>query len=164
MWCDLRVGRHVFELDGRLKYTARENGGLADDPAQVLWAEKQRQDFVTGFKLGVSRITYADLFSGRAAAKARLLREYADTCRRFGTDVTRPGAVLGAPDPPHVTRRYELMAPPSAGADVSVTERYMKRFRQLCPVVCAASAGDPYRPLLSAPERLAIPLRKADPT
>ena len=88
VWCDLRVGRHVFELDGRLKYTARENGGLADDPAQVLWAEKQRQDFVTGFKLGVSRITYADLFSGRAAAKSRLLREYADTCRRFGTDVT----------------------------------------------------------------------------
>ena len=42
---------------------------------------------VTGFKLGVSRITYADLFSGRTAAKARLLREYADTCRRFGTDV-----------------------------------------------------------------------------
>jgi len=87
VWCDLRVGRHVFELDGRLKYRTPAKGGVAADPDAALWAEKQRQDFVTGFKLGVSRITYGDLFSGRAAAKARLLREYADTCRRFGTDV-----------------------------------------------------------------------------
>ncbi len=87
MWCPLRVGRHVFELDGRRESVAHADGGLADDPAQALGAEQQRQDVVTSFKLGVSRITYADLFSGRAAAKARLLREYADTCRRFGTDV-----------------------------------------------------------------------------
>ena len=88
VWCDLRLGRHVFELDGRLKHRPPERGGVAADPDAALWAEKQRQDFVTGFRLGVSRITYADLFSGRAAAKTRLLREYADTCRRFGTDVT----------------------------------------------------------------------------
>jgi hypothetical protein len=85
VWCDLRVGRHVFEFDGRLKYA---HGNPADlDPAEVVWKEKLRQDFITGFKLGVSRITTEDCGPGRRAALARLAREYADTCRRFGTTI-----------------------------------------------------------------------------
>ena len=44
------------------------------------------EDFLTGFKLGMSRLTYGDLFAGRRAALARAAREYADTCARFGTD------------------------------------------------------------------------------
>ena len=28
-WCDLRVGRHVFEFDGRIKYQRRQDGGVA---------------------------------------------------------------------------------------------------------------------------------------
>ncbi|MCB0894624.1 MAG: type IV toxin-antitoxin system AbiEi family antitoxin domain-containing protein [Nocardioidaceae bacterium] len=82
--CDIRVGRHLFEADGQLKYRS-------DDPlraADVLWDEKQRQDFVCGFKLGVSRITAHDCHAGREAARRRLLREYADTCARFGTDIS----------------------------------------------------------------------------
>jgi hypothetical protein len=85
VWCDLRVGRHVFEVDGHLKYaaaTARDG-----DPDAALRKEKERQDFITGFKLGVSRITAADCRAGQAAARKRLLREYADTCARFGTDI-----------------------------------------------------------------------------
>lgn len=82
-WCDLRVGRHVFEIDGRVKY----RGTHSQDPERTLWAEKQRQDFVTGFKLGMSRITAHDCRDGRDAARRRLLREYRDTCERFGTDV-----------------------------------------------------------------------------
>ena len=85
VWCDLRVGRHIFEIDGRLKYT--NDNELDLDPDAVLWREKQRQDFITGFKLGVSRITAHDCRAGRAAARVRLLREYAATCTRFGTDL-----------------------------------------------------------------------------
>jgi hypothetical protein len=84
-WCDLRVGRHVFEVDGRLKYVA--DTAFGGTPDEALWNEKKRQDFITGFKLGVSRITAADCRAGQAAARQRLLREYADTCARFGTDI-----------------------------------------------------------------------------
>jgi hypothetical protein len=78
-WCDLRVGRHYFEADGLLKYD--------DDPARALREEKKRQDFLSGFKLGASRITAYDCFDGRRAALRRLGREYDDTCRRFGTSI-----------------------------------------------------------------------------
>ena len=53
----------------------------------MLWEEKQRQDFIAGFKLGVSRITAHDCYADQRAAERRLLREYADTCARFGTDI-----------------------------------------------------------------------------
>jgi hypothetical protein len=89
IWCDLRVGRHIFEFDGRIKYRPVSQGGVATkSPDEVLWEEKQRQDFVTGFKLGVSRIVWDDLWGRqREAAKKRLLREYLDTCARFGTSI-----------------------------------------------------------------------------
>ena len=83
VWCDLRVGRHVFEVDGRVKYADADGRPGAD----TLWEEKKRQDFITGFKLGVSRLTFPDLHSNRRAAKARILREYLDTTARFGTDI-----------------------------------------------------------------------------
>ncbi len=95
VWCDLRIGRHIFEVDGWLKYTAE----LAPrrDPRETLRQEKMRQDFISGFKLGVSRITAADCHGDREAARRRLLREYADTCARFGTDISDLA--------PHVVRR-----------------------------------------------------------
>lgn len=80
VWCDLRVGRHVFEVDGRLKYDG-------PTPRDVLKREKERQDFISGFKLGVSRITAVDCRGGQVAARRRLLREFHDTCARFGTDI-----------------------------------------------------------------------------
>lgn len=86
VWCDMRIGRQLFEADGRLKYTAAN--GLGQDPEAVLWSEKERQDFIHGFKLGVSRITTFDCRAGAAAARQRLQREYADTCARFGTDIS----------------------------------------------------------------------------
>lgn len=85
VWCDLRVGRHVFEVDGRLKYEPDNPGEL--DPREVLWREKQRQDFIASFRLGVSRITHHDCHAGRREAERRLLREYAETCDRFGTSI-----------------------------------------------------------------------------
>ena len=83
MWIDLRLRRHLFEVDGLQKYEA-------DDPEKaraVLRAEKERQDFITGFKLGVSRITAYDCGPGRRQALERLAREVADTDRRFGTSI-----------------------------------------------------------------------------
>lgn len=93
--CDLRVGRHIFEFDGHVKYIARADGGLANRPEEVLWEEKLRQDFIGGFKLGTSRLVWADYWGqARARACARLRREYDDTCARFGTDVSDlPGAL-----------------------------------------------------------------------
>jgi hypothetical protein len=54
----------------------------------VLWREKTRQDWLTGFKLGMSRVIWDDLFGvAREQTKVRLEREYRETCRRFGTTI-----------------------------------------------------------------------------
>ncbi|WGL52353.1 type IV toxin-antitoxin system AbiEi family antitoxin domain-containing protein [Nocardioides sp. BP30] len=89
VWCDLRLHRHIIESDGRIKYRSAAQGGVATRPGQdVLWEEKGRQDFVTGFKLGMSRVVWSDHWgAARVAALARLDREHRDTCRRFGTDI-----------------------------------------------------------------------------
>ena len=85
VWCDIRVGRHLFEADGKLKYFLEQQGRTPDE---ILWEEKKRQDFITGFKLGVSRVTAHDCGAGRLAALRRVAREYADTVARFGTDIS----------------------------------------------------------------------------
>lgn len=80
---DVMVGRHYFEIDGQLKYSPANPSG--EDPTVVLMMEKRRNDFLTGFKLGFSRLTHHDMFAGRSAALRRAAREFGDTCRRFGT-------------------------------------------------------------------------------
>jgi hypothetical protein len=87
--CDLRVGRHLFEFDGKIKYQRRDAGGVADRPAEeVVWLEKQRQDWICGYELGMSRIIWADLWGeNRRRALRRLAREYAATAARFGTSI-----------------------------------------------------------------------------
>lgn len=92
VWCDLRVGRHIVEIDGLLKYDEDQQPGLR--PREILEREKRRQDFISGFKLGMSRLTAHDLRAGRHAAVARIRREYEDTCRRFGTDVSDLAAYI----------------------------------------------------------------------
>jgi hypothetical protein len=89
VFCDLRLDRHVFEVDGRVKYRPVADGGLAVvAPEQVLAEEKSRQDFVCGFKLGMSRIVWADYWGvRREMALRRFEREYLDTCARFGTSI-----------------------------------------------------------------------------
>ena len=87
VWCDLRVGCHVVEFDGRIKYRDREDGGLALKSAEeVVWDERQREREICAEGLGVSRLVWTDLFgAARERAKARLTAEYAVTVRRFGT-------------------------------------------------------------------------------
>jgi hypothetical protein len=77
-WVDLRVGRHLIEFDGHLKY---------DDPA-VLWEEKRRQDWLCGFKLGMSRLTWTDVQADVwQTTQSRLLRDILDTNARFGVSI-----------------------------------------------------------------------------
>jgi hypothetical protein len=86
IWCDLRVGNHVFEFDGRIKFIGRADGGVAQrSPEEVLWAEKQREREIGAEGLGVSRIIWSDFFgSARPRAVQRLKAEYAVTVARFG--------------------------------------------------------------------------------
>ncbi len=89
VWCDLRLGRQIYEFDGKVKILAPVEGGYAErPPTEVLWSEKGRQDFVTGFKLGVCRVAWADVWGpGVEQGRSRMLREYLATCERFGTGV-----------------------------------------------------------------------------
>ncbi len=86
-WCDLRVGCHVFEVDGRKKSRPIADGGLVDrDLEQLLWDERRRQREVCGQGLGMSRIYWEDYWgAARARAIERLLAENAVTVSRFGS-------------------------------------------------------------------------------
>lgn len=89
VWCDIRVGRHIFECHGFIKLISADQGGVATEPAErVLWREKGRQVAVSAEGLGVSSIVWADCF-GQAREKAvtRLHKEYAVTEARFGREV-----------------------------------------------------------------------------
>ncbi len=87
--CDLRVGRHLVEFDGLIKLRPPERGGVADRaPEEVVAAEKRRQDWLSGFHLGVSRVTWRELWGAeRERTKLRLRREYEATVARFGTSI-----------------------------------------------------------------------------
>ena len=86
-WCDLRVGCHLFEVDGRIKIIPVEDGGVAAATAQqVLWDEKKRERDVTSRGLGMSRIVWQDYWEPhRSQARRRLKAEYAHTCQHYGT-------------------------------------------------------------------------------
>lgn len=85
---DLRVGRHLFEFDGRVKYVGRAGGGVADRPAEeVVWEEKQREDWLRRVNggYGMSRVVWAEMFGAvRQTTLRRLRQEYQATLRRFG--------------------------------------------------------------------------------
>jgi hypothetical protein len=85
-WGDMRVGLHLFEVDGKVKYTPVEDGGVATKPlTQVVWEEKKRERLIRRAGLGVSRIIYADFWPPqRAEALVRLREEYDDTVARWG--------------------------------------------------------------------------------
>lgn len=96
VWCDLRVGCHLFEFDGRVKYRRADEGGVATEPLEdVLWREKKRQNDVCAVGLGMSRIVWDDFYgAARQAAKQRLRSEYAVTLRRFGAELPEHLAVF----------------------------------------------------------------------
>jgi hypothetical protein len=87
LWGDIRVGRHLFECDGRVKYVSTAVGGLATRPVEeVVWEEKKRERLIHRVGLGVSRIIFEDYWPPhREAALRRMAAEYAETVARFGT-------------------------------------------------------------------------------
>lgn len=86
VWVDLRVGCHMFEFDGRVKYRGPAQGGLAQRAVEdVVWDERQRQRQVCAEGLGMSRVIWDELFgTARKRTAARLAAEYAVTAARFG--------------------------------------------------------------------------------
>ncbi len=88
-WIDFRIRRHLVEFDGHLKFRPVQDGGLATrSPDEVLWTEKQRQDWVCGYKLGMSRLTWVDVQPDTwEQTQARLQREILATDALFGTSI-----------------------------------------------------------------------------
>lgn len=93
-WLDMLVGCHVFEFDGRIKYQAVSNGGVATRSAEdVVWQEKQRDRLIRELGLGISHIIWADLYGdARRECLARLRRDYQLTLQLHGS--TPPQALL----------------------------------------------------------------------
>jgi hypothetical protein len=85
-WCDLLLGCHVFEFDGRIKYLRPHHGGVADRPVEdVLWDEKKRQTEICAEGVGMSRIVWDDFWGAARAAAVRRLRAELDlSLVRFG--------------------------------------------------------------------------------
>ena len=85
-WTDIRVGCHLFEFDGRIKFTRPEQGGVAErPPGDVAWDERKRQQLICSEGVGMSRLIWDDFWgAARARAKARLRAEYDVTLARFG--------------------------------------------------------------------------------
>lgn len=80
-WCDLRVGNHAVEADGRIKLRSVADGGVATRPAdEVAWEERKRERLIKDQGLGVTRIYWEDHWGERrSAALARLRRDAAET-------------------------------------------------------------------------------------
>ena len=89
VWADIRVGCHLFEVDGKSKYIPVEAGGLADQPAhELVWSEKKRERLIQRQGLGVSRIFFEDYWEPRRKpALTRMRAEYDDTVARFGAEL-----------------------------------------------------------------------------
>ncbi|GAA5107391.1 hypothetical protein GCM10023339_05380 [Alloalcanivorax gelatiniphagus] len=88
VWCDIRVGCHLFECEGRLKLVPPDRGGVASEPPEaVVWKQQRCRTDICAEGFGMSRIVWADcLEPGRERARARLRKEYAVTEARFGRE------------------------------------------------------------------------------
>ena len=86
VWCDIRVGCHLFECEGMLKLIPADRGGVASEtPEAVVWKQQARRTDICSEGFGMSRIVWADCFdSGRDRARERLRKEYEVTEARFG--------------------------------------------------------------------------------
>jgi hypothetical protein len=115
-WCDLRIGRHVFEFDGRRKYVDRANGGDADRGVdEIIWAEKVRERDVAAQGLGVSRVFWDDcLGRARAVTLQRLKDEYDATVHRFGVQLPSDLADFAISTAAERMRRIRRVSPYAA--------------------------------------------------
>lgn len=89
-YADLRIGRHLVEFNGRVKYRSVEEGGLRDrELEQLLWDERGRESELRDSGFGVTPLVYADFFGERRdRARDRLRRECDLSTARYGRDLT----------------------------------------------------------------------------
>jgi hypothetical protein len=89
VWGDIRVGCHIFEAHGKVKYLSVAQGGLADREAtEVVWAEKKRERLMHRQGLGTSPIVFADYWNpDRDSVLRRMREEYDETVARFGAEL-----------------------------------------------------------------------------
>jgi hypothetical protein len=85
-WCDMRVGNHVIETDGKLKVLPVGGGGVATKPAaDVLWDERKRERLVRDRRLVVTRLYWEDHWGERRLAAIRRLRaDHAESVALYG--------------------------------------------------------------------------------
>ena len=73
---DLRLGRLLVEIDGRVKYAGRAAGGLADVPAEeVVWRERRREVLLESEGFVCSRLVWTDLWGARREGAVHRLAE-----------------------------------------------------------------------------------------
>lgn len=73
----------ALEFDGRQKYRrTRDSVDPAIDDADIVWAEKQREDPLRDAGFEMVRVIWADLFGARRAPLLRRMRDGADRGRR----------------------------------------------------------------------------------
>ena len=116
VWCDIRVGCHLFECEGKLKLIPSEQGGVAtESPVDVVWRQQGRRRDVCAEGFGMSPIVWADCFgTGRDRARERLRKEYAVTEARFGR-VPAPHLLEFAASHPRRSRRARQLWVPDLG-------------------------------------------------
>lgn len=85
-WCDIRVGNHVIETDGKIKVVPVADGGVASKPAaDVLWEERKRERLVRDRRLVVTRVYWDDYWGARRQAAIRRLRAaHAESVALYG--------------------------------------------------------------------------------
>lgn len=85
-WADLRIGNHLFEASGKLKYLPVGEGGVAQvSPSEVVWREKKRAREIQTERMGISELFYEDFWSARRVETIRRLQaDYDVTAARFG--------------------------------------------------------------------------------
>ncbi|MEZ0577407.1 type IV toxin-antitoxin system AbiEi family antitoxin domain-containing protein [Nocardioides sp. MH1] len=85
-WCDIRVGNHIIETDGRVKVLPAGGGGVATKPAaDVLWDERKRERLVRDRRLLVTRLYWEDHWGDRRLAALRRLRaDHAESVALYG--------------------------------------------------------------------------------
>lgn len=83
---DLRLRRHLIEFDGKVKYLGARDGGVATtSPDEVVWREKQREDWLRTQGYGMSRVIWKELFGAlREQTKARLRQDIQRSDRIYG--------------------------------------------------------------------------------
>ncbi|HET7327028.1 MAG TPA: type IV toxin-antitoxin system AbiEi family antitoxin domain-containing protein [Nocardioidaceae bacterium] len=73
----------ALEFDGRLKYRrTRDKADPATDDADIVWAEKMREDRLSDLGFEVLRVVWADLFGGRRVLLIRRIQQAAERGRR----------------------------------------------------------------------------------